>query len=192
MTKHSMFAVLWFALAGGAFAAEPGDCADATDVKSKSRAYFEGSTLMVSLLTIEKQGEANFRPAFATPSGECVRERFTVGESPVAAVRYPFEKGEQTLHYRFVADGAEKREVLVLYDGLASLVAKKDAVFMVVEERAGAISYYAMFRDQPTYAALKPLVTGIFDGSAKPLAAVRWPKGAKEPVIEAYDSDRLK
>jgi hypothetical protein len=49
-----------------------------------------------------------------------------------------------------------------------------------------------MFRDQPTLAALKPLVTSILDGSAQPLARVRWPPGAKEPVIDAYDSKRLK
>lgn len=65
-------------------------------------------------------------------------------------------------------------------------------VFVVVEERNGSISYYAMFRDQPTLAALKPLVTSILDGSAQPLARVRWPPGAKEPVIDAYDSKRLK
>jgi len=74
---------------------------------------------------------------------------------------------------------------------MASFIAKKD-VFFVVEERKGSISYYAMFRDQPTYAALKPVVTGILDGSAQPLATVRWPAGAKEPVIDAYDSKRLK
>ena len=50
----------------------------------------------------------------------------------------------------------------------------------------------AMFRDQPTYVALKPVVSGILDGSAQPLATVRWPAGAKEPVIDAYDSKRLK
>jgi hypothetical protein len=49
-----------------------------------------------------------------------------------------------------------------------------------------------MFRDQPTYAVLKPLVTSILNGSAPPLATVRWPAGAVEPVIEAYDTKRLK
>ena len=41
-------------------------------------------------------------------------------------------------------------------------------------------------------AALKPMVTSIIDGSASPLATVRWPKGAVEPVIDAYDTKRLK
>lgn len=71
------------------------------------------------------------------------------------------------------------------------MIAKKD-VFFVVEEHKGNISYYAMFRDQPTYVALRPVVTGIVDGSAQPLATVRWPTGANEPVIDAYDSKRLK
>jgi hypothetical protein len=39
---------------------------------------------------------------------------------------------------------------------------------------------------------VKPIVTAIIDGSAKPLTTVRWPPGAKEPVIDAYDSKRLK
>jgi hypothetical protein len=79
----------------------------------------------------------------------------------------------------------------VIYDGMASLMAKRP-VFFLVEERAGSISYYAMFRDQPTFVALKPLVTSILDGSAKPLATVRWPAGAKEPAMDAYDTSRLK
>jgi hypothetical protein len=54
------------------------------------------------------------------------------------------------------------------------------------------MSYYAMFRDQPTYAALKPIAVSIIDGGAQPLAAVRWPPGAKELVIDALDSKRLK
>jgi hypothetical protein len=35
-------------------------------------------------------------------------------------------------------------------------------------------------------------VTGIIDGTAQPLAVVSWPTGEKEPVIEAYDTKRLK
>lgn len=146
---------------------------------------------MVSLSSLEAQGEAKFHPTFAPPASQCLFEKFDAGASPVEAIYSPLEKGEHTLHWRFTTAAPEPREILVIYEGMASLIAKKD-VFFVVEERKGNISYYAMFREQPTYAALKPVTTGILDGSAAPLATVRWPPGAKEPLIDAYDSKRLK
>lgn len=166
-------------------------CAGVTDVKSKSRQWFDGSTLMVSLSALEAQGEAKFHPTYAPPASQCLFEKFDAGASPVEAIYSPFEKGEQTLHWRFTTAAPESREILVIYEGMASLIARKEVLF-VLEERKGNISYYAMFREQPTYAALKPLVSGILDGSVAPLASVRWPPGAKEPLIDAYDSKRLK
>jgi hypothetical protein len=168
-------------------------CAGVTDIKSKSRPLNHLGTLMVSLLILEKQGEAEFRPKYAPPASQCLLEKFDVAGTSVNAIYTPFAKGDLTLHYRFTAQsGEEAREILVVYDGLASLTYNKGDVFQVVEKRKGDISYYAMFRDQPTYAVVKPIVTAIIDGSAKPLTTVRWPPGAKEPVIDAYDSKRLK
>jgi hypothetical protein len=181
-------------LAGPAMAeGEAPDCAALPELKSKSRQTFESQVLMTSLLVLQSQGEAEFTPKYSKPSSECVLERFDVANVAVVALYSPFEKGEATLHYRFRAGTApEAREVLVIYDGVAGALAKKGQVFKVVEDRAGTISYYGVFRDQPTYAALKPMVMGILDGSAAPLATVRWPKGQKEPVMDAYDSKRLK
>jgi hypothetical protein len=171
----------------------PADCGAVPALKSKSRLFFDGGVLMGSLLLLQAQGEAEFTPKYAKPASECVLDRFDVAGLPVVAILSPFEKGDGNLHYRFVAGGeTNAREVLVIYDGVAAAMAKGGTLLKVVEDRAGVISYYAMFRDQPTYAALKPLVTGILDGSAAPLATVRWPKGEKEPVIDAYDSKRLK
>lgn len=182
-------AVLWGLAANGA---EPAACADTADIKSKSRQYFDGSILMTNLLGLQAQGEADFRPKYAAPASECVREKFDSAGYAVTVVQSPFEKGALTLLYRFAAtSGAETREVIVVYDGMASMMAKKD-IFLVTENRGGKISQYAMFREQPTYTAVKPLVVGILDGSAQPLATVRWPAGAKEPVIDAFDSKRLK
>jgi hypothetical protein len=193
--KHGfpMVALILAMLAGGL--ARGADsvpvCAGVQDVKSKSRQYLDGKTLMISLASLEAQGEARFHPTFVPPASQCVFEKFDAGASSVESIYSPFEKGEHTLHWRFTTLSPEPREILVTYDGMASLIAKKD-VFFVVEERKGNISYYAIFRDQPTHAALKPIVTGILDGSAQPLATVRWPAGEKEPVIDAYDSKRLK
>jgi hypothetical protein len=174
-------------------AAVPADCADIAPVKSKSRQSYDGSTLMTNLLLLEKQGEANFRPSYSSATSECAWEKFASAGSQVTAVYSPFEKGEHTLLYRFLVPGSgDSREILVMYDAMASLVAKKGDIFFVIENRRGNIAYYAMYRDQPTYEALKPLVVSILDGGAKPLASVHWPPGGKEPVIDAYDSDRLK
>ena len=168
------------------------DCTGISDVKSKSRTLNEMSTLMVTLLVLEKQGETNFTPNYPSPPSQCALEQFTAAGVSVTTVYSPFEKGGETvLLYRFVVAGAEPREIIVVYDGLASIMAKK-TVFHVIEKRKGDISFYEMYRDQPTYAVLKPLVTGIVDGSAKALATVNWPPGAKEPVIDAIDSKRLK
>lgn len=183
-----MFAVqVWGAEPSAAVA----DCAGITDVKSKSRPLNEGKVLMGNLLMMEAKGEAAFHPEYEPPASQCVFEKFDVGGSAVQAVYSPFARGEQTLHWRFRVSGVETRELLVLYDGTASFMANKD-VFFVVEERKGNISYYAMFRDQPTYAALKPIAVSILDGSAQPLATVSWPPGEKEAVIQAYDGKRLK
>jgi hypothetical protein len=186
--------VIFSCLAGRALADAPAaGCVAATPLKGKSRPSFDGQVLMTSLLVLQAQGEAEFTPKYSKPASECVLERFDVAGLPVVATSSPFEKGEATLLYRFLAGGgSERREVLVIYDGVSSLTAKKGEVFKVVENRSGSISYYGLFRGQPAYAALKPLVSGIFEGSAAPLATVRWPKGAKEPVIDVYDSKRLK
>jgi hypothetical protein len=49
-----------------------------------------------------------------------------------------------------------------------------------------------MFRETPTYPAVKALVEMIVSGSAEPLLAVRWPEGAKEGELVAFDKKRLK
>jgi hypothetical protein len=168
-------------------------CAGVTEIKSKSRQLNHIGTMMVTLLILEKQGEAEFRPKYAAPASACLLEKFDVAGTSVNALYTPFEKGEHTLHYRFTAQsGEEAREILVVYDGDASLTYKKGDVFQVVENRKGDISCYEMFRDQPTYGVVKAIFTSIIDGSAKPLVTVRWPPGAKEPVIDAFDTKRLK
>ena len=182
--------------AGQAGSAEPAagisDCVGVTEVKSKSRPYWKGETLMTNLLVLEGKGEAKFHLETPPPPSQCVFEKFDVAGVAVEGIHSPLEKSPATtLLWRFHTGGAESRDILVMYDGLASVMADKE-VYFVAEERKGSISYYAMFRDQPTYAALKPLATSILDGSAPPLATVRWPAGAAEPVIEAYDTKRLK
>ena len=198
MNKNKKVAAWLFAglLAAHAWSAEPvatvADCEGITDVKSRSRQLFESKVLMPVLLMLEAKGEARFHVTYVRPASQCVFDKFDVAGSPVQAIHAPLEKAsDPTLHWRFLVSGAEPREILVLYDGTAAAMAEKN-VFYVVEERQGRISYYAMFRDQPTYAALKPMAVSIIDGSAKPLALVHWPPGEKESVIDAFDTKRLK
>jgi hypothetical protein len=193
MTKLPTLTCIALALfAAGAHAADaPADCSDKTDIKSKSRTSNKLQTLMVSLLTLEKQGEADFKPAYAAPTSECTWEHFAAGGTNVTAIHAATVTDQQSLAWRFDTDGAESREIIVMFDLNASLVAEKPTYF-VIENRKGDISYYEMYREPPAYSALKPLVSGILDGSAKPFATVRWPKGAKEPEIDAVDMKRLK
>jgi len=198
VNKNKKVAAWLFAglLAAHAWSAEPvatvADCEGITDVKSRSRQLFESKVLMPILLILEAKGEVRFHLTYARPARQCVFDKFDVAGSAVQAIYAPLEKAsDPTLHWRFLVSGAEPREILVLYDGTAAAMAEKD-VFYVAEERQRKISFYAMFRDQPTYAALKPIAVSIVDGSAKPLALVRWPQGEKESVIETYDSKRLK
>lgn len=173
----------------GAWATEP--CAGVAELKSKSRQIYESKALMPQLMMLQGQGEAKFHPAFAPPRSQCNFEKFEAAGNAVDALHTPFEKlGDPTLLWQFVTAGAEPRTIHVIHDPVTSLMNKKD-VFFVVEERQGKISHYAIFRDQPTFAALKPLVTGILDGSLQPLSVVHWPAGAKEPMIDSFDK-RLK
>jgi hypothetical protein len=169
--------------------AAPASCEGRHQIKSKSRPLFESKALMPSLLLLQGQGEAKFHLDAAPPVALCLAERYEVAGTPVDASFAAHEAGEKTLNWRFTTPDA--RSIVVFYEGAVALMAKK-TVFFVAEERDGKIGYYAMFRDPPTLAALKPIVAGILDGSAKPLAQVRWPAGNKEPVIDAYDTQRLK
>jgi len=188
-----LVAMLAAGQAGSAeLAAGVSDCVGVADVTSKSRPYWKGETLMTNLLVLQGKGEAKFHLVTPPPPSQCVFEKFDVAGAAVEGIHSPFEKSsDTTLLWRFHTGGADSRDILVVYDGTASVVADRD-VYFVAEERKGSISYYAMFRDQPTFAVLKPLVTSILNGSAPPLATVRWPAGAAEPVIDAYDTKRLK
>lgn len=195
MTNGNVIACAMLALAlTGVARADVADCQDVQDAKSGARTLKDATPLMISLNKLEKQGEANFKPNYQEPDSRCVLERFEAAALPVSVEYSPFTKSENdTLHYRAQAGGGDDaREILVIYDGLASLMTKKGLVFFVIENRKGSISYYSMYREQPAYADLKPLFTSILDGSAKPLATVHWPPGEKEPVIDAFDSKRLK
>lgn len=147
---------------------------------------------MVVAAELEAQGEKDFRLKYDPPASECLVERFTLANGTASAIYSPWAKGTQTLLYRFVTETPEEsREVLVLYSGTVGLVTKGQA-FHVTETRAGIVSFYAMFKEEPTYQAAKELATAIISASAKPLLAVRWPEGAKEGEIVAFDSSRLK
>lgn len=167
-------------------------CKVASSAKGKSRQRFDATAFMAVAGEVEAQGEKDFRLKYDSPDTECLVERFSLAGATVSAIYSPWKKGTQTLLYRFVMEILEgPREVLVLYSGTAGLAAKGQA-FHVTESRAGVVSFYAMFKEEPTYQATKELAMSIFSASAKPLLAVRWPEGAKEGEVVAFDSSRLK
>lgn len=167
-------------------------CASPPTAKGKVRLRFESTPLMAVAGELESQGEANFHLKYAAPTTECLVETFTVSDATVTARYNAWEKGLSTLLYRFSVDRPTgKSDVLVLYNGTASLL-KGGYVFHVSEEKDGIISWYAMFGDDPPYPVIKALVEQIVSGTAKPLLAVGWPKGAKEGELVAFDEKRLK
>src|ERR1700722_3880463 len=167
-------------------------CASPPTAKAKPRLRFESTPLMAVAGELESQGEANFHLHYAAPAAECVLETFTVSDATVTARYNPWEKGLSTLHYRFFVNRPTgKSDVLVLYSGTASFL-KGGYIFHVSEEKDGVISWYAMFGDDPPYQAVRALVEQIVGGTAKPLLAVRWPKGAKEGELVAFDDKRLR
>jgi len=186
----SMCAVAW-CQAPAATTAAIADCTGVTEAKSKSRQTDDLQTFMFTAVSLENRGEARFHAQYITPPSECVFGKFDAGATPVEAIYSPVVEDLQTTHWRFHVPGAQPRDIIVFYDGNASLMSKK-TIFQVVEERDGSILFYSMFRDRPTYEALKPLVTSIIDGSLKPVVGLRWPPGAKEPLMDAYDIKRYK
>jgi hypothetical protein len=169
-----------------------GKCAGAPKRNGKAHQRFDGVAFMSVASLLEAQGESNFRLQYDNPEAECLVETFEVGSFKVSGVFNPWKKGLQTLYYRFVADGQPaRREILVLYNGSCGML-NGGYCFHVSEQRDGIVSWYAMFRDEPPYAPMKEIVGSILNGTAKPLLAVRWPEGAKQGEVVAYDSDRLK
>lgn len=201
MKLDNTFKLLCLALLVASFTAQAQEaqllpeasCKVAPPTKGKSRQRFDATAFMVVANELEAQGERNFQLKYDRPAEECLVERFDITGTSVRATYSPWAKGAQTLLYRFVADTPQgSREVLVLYSGTVGLVLKGEAFHVTEKTRDGVISFYAMFKGEPTYPAVKELATSIFSASAKPLLAVRWPEGAKEAEIVAFDSSKLK
>ncbi len=168
-------------------------CESGPPLKGKSRQRLDSLALMTVAGALESQGEADFHLKYAPPARECLVKSFALPAGTVVATYNPFEKGESTLSYRFKIDRqTDDTEILVLYSGLAGLVAGGGFVFYVAEERGGVISWYALFREEPAYPVIKELIGEIVNATTPPLMAVRWPTGSKEGEIVAYDSKRLK
>jgi hypothetical protein len=168
-------------------------CSSAPAAKGKSPQRFDAVSLMVVAKELESQGEADFHLHYTAPADECLVESFSVGDVKVQARYGKWEKAPSALLYRFLVErSGGTGEVLVLYSGTASLLSGRGYVFHVSEEKEGVISWYAMFKEEPTYAGARALLEQVIAGSAKPLMVVRWPPGAKEGEIMALDSKRLK
>lgn len=168
-------------------------CEAIPEVKNKAKQVFDGAQFMVAAAGPEQEGKNNFKIVYPEPKNLCVQEEFESSDKKVTTYYAPWEKDTQTLHYRFIAtDGAETREVVVVYNGLVGLVSKKGFYFYVAETRKGVISYYAMFNDQPSYKILKELAGNILNDTAKPLLAVQWRATEKEAEVMIFDSKRLK
>ncbi len=114
-----------------------------------------------------------------------------MGEFQVEIQKFTSEKSPQTLLYRFkTVNGKQSREILVLYSGVVSLLAKPDGFyFYVAEEYEKSIRYYSMYNGEPKLEALKKVVEAALLNPYSALVATRW--AGKESEIFIYDSTRL-
>src|SRR4030095_8982282 len=127
MTRSGSAFVVLIAVLGAsdAWCAEPAaiaDCTGVTEAKSKSRQVYDLQTFMYTAVSLEGRGEEKFHAQHVAPPSECVFGRFDVGTSPVAAIYSPVVEDVQTTHWRFHVSGAEPRDIIVFYDGNASLM----------------------------------------------------------------------
>jgi hypothetical protein len=179
-----------------ASAAESGDlqtCSSMPSARGDSKPRYDLQSLMMVAVELETQGESDFHLKYAAPKAPCIVETFAIDSLQVKAIFNPFEKDLSSLLYRFVVSRPDgPSEILVIYSGVAAIFVNKGPVFHVSEERDGVISWYMMYREEPTYAAAKAIATEIAEERASPLMAVRWPRGAKEGSIVALDKKRLK
>ena len=167
-------------------------CENFVDVKSKSRQEFDSTIFLQVSGILENQGAGSFDVAYEAPKSVCEVESFDNAGSQVTILHSPWKKADATLLYRvLIKSPAEQREILVVYDGIVANVAKEDC-FHVSEKRNGVVSWYAIYKDQPTYTVVKGLVTAILADQAKPLLAVKWSADGKELEQVTYDNSRLK
>lgn len=189
-------ACLFWTLSGTVHAADAPSCETTSTAKERAAERFDQAGLMMVATLLEQQGEANFHLKYAQPKSQCIADSFKVGGATVTVMYSPWQKGPSTLLYRVnvtrSSDGGGTTDILVIYDGVTSLSAGAGLMFHVSEEHQGVISWYAMYREEPSLADVKALATRIVEGKAKPLLAVTWPKGAKEGELVAIDSARLK
>jgi hypothetical protein len=168
-------------------------CASGAASSSKLDERWDSLSLMVVAKDLESQGESNFHLSFSAPAAECTLDTFVAGDATVTVTYNALEKGLSTLNYRFKIQQPDvTTEVLVLNSGMAAFVAGAGPVIHLSEEERGVISWYAMYKREPPYKVVRALVEQIIAGEAKPLMAVRWPPGAKEGEMLAFDTSRLK
>lgn len=168
-------------------------CAGKPVANTKFSREFDGSIALITVAFVGTQHKGQARPQYDTPNAPgCLLEQFKVGKKPVSVIFHPWQKGEQTLHYQFLAGAGDgKREFLVLYSAFISLM--YDGAYFYMSETTGPkFSVYAIFNGQPDYATLKELVSGVLNGSEPPLIAAERPDDSDQMIVTVFDDKRLK
>jgi len=159
---------------------------------SESNEVFLGVNFATLVMDQEKDGKRGFHLIHNKPKKAESVESIQLGEFQVEVQKFASEKGPQTLLYRFKAvNGKQSREILVLYSGIVSLLAKPEGFyFYVAEEYEKSIRYYSMYNGEPKLETLKKVVETALSNPDSALVATKW--AGKESEIFIYDSNRLK
>lgn len=156
-----------------------------------SNEVFVGKHFMSLVLNQEQNGKRGFRLQFEKVKKPESENQLQLGGYEVTSQKYNFKTGEQTLLFRINAKNKEeKRTILVLYNGMLSLLAGTDNYyFYVAEEYKKSIRYYAMFKAEPSFESVSEIVESALKNPDGALVATRW--AGKESEVFIYDSNRL-
>lgn len=164
---------------------------NAADRKTEAGEVYKGSNFLILVGSLEAEGKKGFHLTHENSENPISTQTLQLAGYNVEQEQYAFEKGIQTLLYRFIASReGEKREISVFYNGLLSLAAGGSGFyFYIAEEYQKSIRYYAMYNNEPSIDAVKAQVANALQNPDSALVATRW-KG-KEASIFIYDSTRL-
>jgi hypothetical protein len=165
-------------------------CPDEPKLREKPRLVRDLTTWVMLISPLEIQGNGNFELRYEFPETSCDKDVIKTNAGTAKVLYSPFDAELESLLYRAVIeDMAEPREIVVLYAEIVTAVRNRGFHFYIAESRGEKTYFYAMYRDQPRYEAIRPILVDILNGKATVLIAVEWPKGSNDALIVEIDKN---
>ena len=163
-------------------------CPDEPKLRKKPRQVSDLTPWVMLVSQLEIQDKESLKLRYEVPETICEKDVIETNAGRARVFYSPFETDLESLLYRvIIEDVPEPREIVVLNSAIVSAVRNRGNHFYIAESRGMRTNFYAMYRDQPPYDAIRPLLVEILNGKATTLIAVEWPKGSAEAVIVEID-----